>query len=207
MTLTAPFQIQAREIESLEPMTMSCLDGLPPAHRAKTKEVVAAIRSFTIDARMDIPCYDNYAPEFAVVVPEAVRFESLHLDKLAPKVRPAAAIAYTALRSDGFIDTLAEREAQRRKPDDGDGLEIIGLRGALVATAGTFVYWHSERSRGGHIPKILDDIRVLLPKGQSNHARIEALEGVSHYLTHRLYRAFDNKLRSPLSDWTIRVLD
>lgn len=206
MPLTAPFDINAIARNCLEPFTLNHLDGLTPAHRAKACDVVAAIRSFAVVDQSDRSTVDNYAPDFAVTFSDKDRFKSVELPDVPADAQSRAALAYTALRSDGRVETLAEREAERRKLEPSSGFEIIGLKGALVVTVGAFVHWPSERTSGAHIPKILADIRVFLPKGHSNHARIEALEGVSHYLTHRLHRAFDEKRKSPPEDWRIRVL-
>lgn len=135
------------------------------------------------------------------------RFQSLEINLVPGTVQATAALAYTALRSDGLVENIADREVYRRHLDDGEAFEIIALRGALVVTAGAFVSWPSERESGAHIPRILDDVRVKLPKGQSNHARLETFEGVSHYLMHRLHRAFDPERTTRAEDWPIRIIE
>lgn len=205
MPLTAPFDITAVSRNCLEPFTSTYLDALTPAHRSEVGDVVAAIRSFAVIEPSDRSTIDNYAPDFAVATSGQDRFKSVELPDVPMGARSSAALAYTAMRGDGYLETLAEREAERRKLEPSSGFEIIGLKGALIVTVGAFVHWPSERASGAHIPKILADVRVFLPEMQSNHARIEALEGVSHYLTHRLHRAFDEKRQTSPEDWRIRV--
>lgn len=205
MTPTIPLEVQAREHYCPQPFTASSLDALPFAHRAKPGEAVAAIRSFAVTDKTHEKTTDHHVPDFAVVMPDGPRFATVELHDAVLTNRPAAAIAYVAMRSDDRVESLAEKDAYRRKMESGDAFEVVGLRGALIITTSAFVFWPSERASSAHVPRILEDIRVVLSKGQSNHARLEAIEGAAHYLTHRLHRAFDDTRSSRPEDWPIQI--